>query len=360
MRLAPHNLNFIKVLLPILCVVFLSSCSKESPPDDYIDTPPNPDLLLEIPSNFPPLTYEIDQNTPTEKGFELGKKLFYDGRLASDGVVSCGFCHIQSFGFTHHTHIVSHGVDGALGTRNAQPLFNLAFLEDFTWDGAAEHLDLQPIIPISSEVEMNSSFQEIISKIQADSTYVSLFEEAFPNGAVNSGNILKALSQFMIMMVSANSKYDFVIRQEGAVLSDSEAAGLAVFDQKCASCHAGILFTDQSYRNNGLPLDPKYNDRGRKRVTGLDEDDRKFRVPTLRNIQNTFPYMHDGRFRTLEDVLDFYASGMEDSPTLDPQFRNTDGSLGIPLSSTEKNDLINFLKTLTDNTFLMDDRFSEF
>ncbi len=350
-----------KYLSHILIVLLIAGCSNEKL-DMMVDPTPttNNNLELTVPSNFPPLTYDIANNQPTEKGFELGKKLFFDGRLASDGVVSCGFCHIQSFAFTHHTHIVSHGVDGALGTRNAQPLFNLAFLNEFTWDGAVNHLDLQPIVPITSEVEMNETIAGVLAKLQADSQYPQMFADAFENGEVNAENMLKALSQFMVMMVSADTKYDKFSRGEGNVtLSADETEGLALFNQKCASCHTGELFTDQSYRNNGLPVDPQYNDIGRERVTGLPEDKQKFRVPTLRNIQETFPYMHDGRFATLEDVLDFYSDGVVDSETLDPSLKEN-GQLGIPLTSEEKTKIIAFLKTLTDVDFLEDDRFSEF
>jgi cytochrome c peroxidase len=171
--------------------------------------------------------------------------------------------------------------------------------------------------------------------------------------------MLKALSQFMMMMVSADTKYDRVMRNEGSTFTAEEQQGKTLFDSKCASCHAGVLFTDQSYRNNGLPIDPQYNDIGRKRVTGQDTDKYKFKVPSLRNIAITFPYMHDGRFATLKDVMDHYDNGMANTENLDPQFINGT-QLGIPLSEDEKNAIIAFLKTLTDDNFLLDNRFSEF
>ena len=347
-----------KFLWYISVVCFLVSCNATD--DGYVPVDDNPLLEFTVPPGFPEPTYDLSINPPTEKGFQLGKRLFYDGRLASDGVVSCGFCHIQSFSFTHHTHIVSHGVNGALGTRNAQPLHNMAFMKDFTWDGAAEHLDEQPIIPITSPVEMNNDFNTIIATLKEDEEYVAMFDAAFENGEITADNMLKAISQFLVMMVSADSKYDRVLSGDGTTLTQEETEGLALFEQKCSSCHAGILFTDQTYRNNGLPLDPQYNDIGRKRVTGLDSDLRKFKVPTLRNIEATYPYMHDGRLQTLEDVLDHYETGMVDSPTLDEQFRQEDGTLGIPLTEGEKTKIIAFLKTLTDNNFIFDERFSEF
>ncbi len=338
-------------------ILITTACSSDK--DNYVPIE-NPKLEFIIPSNFPDPTYDITLNPPTEKGFELGKKLFYDGRLASDGVISCGFCHIQDFAFTHHTHIVSHGVGGALGTRNAQPLHNMAFMKEFTWDGAAMHLDLQPIIPITAEVEMNETFNSILKKLEEQPEYVKLFAEAFEDQKINSDNMLKAISQFMIMMISANTKYDKIERNEGSVFTVEEAAGFELFKTKCASCHKGTLFTDQSYRNNGLPIDPQHNDIGRNRVTGLTEDIQKFKVPSLRNIELTFPYMHDGRLKTLDDVLNHYSDGMVDSETLDPMFKGQNSIIGIPMTAEEKQQIITFLKTLTDDGFVNDSRFSEF
>ncbi|WP_024768557.1 cytochrome-c peroxidase [Aquimarina macrocephali] len=346
-----------KLLSYIAIILIGTACSSDK--DNYVPIE-NKKLEFTIPANFPDPTYDIALNPPTEKGFELGKKLFYDGRLASDGVISCGFCHIQDFAFTHHTHIVSHGVGGALGTRNAQPLHNMAFMKEFTWDGAAIHLDLQPIIPITAEVEMNETFNGILKKLEEQPEYVKLFAEAFEDQKINSDNMLKAISQFMIMMISANTKYDKIERNEGSVFTVEEAAGFELFKTKCASCHKGTLFTDQSYRNNGLPIDPLYNDIGRNRVTGLTEDMQKFKVPSLRNIELTFPYMHDGRLKTLDDVLNHYSDGMVDSETLDPILKDQNGALGIPMTAEEKQQIIAFLKTLTDDDFVNDTRFSEF
>ena len=343
----------------LLLSLFLVSCSEEDTDNGYEAIVENDTLSIEIPDYFPEVTYNFEANPPTEKGFELGKKLFYDGKLSSDGVVSCGFCHIQDFSFTHHTHIVSHGVNGALGTRNAQPLQNMIFMNEFTWDGAAESLDAQPIIPITAEVEMNESFSNIIDKLQADEEYPQLFAEAFENGEVNTDNMLKAISQFLVMMVSADSKYDKILKNEGSQFTAEEEAGKVLFDQKCATCHAGVLFTDQSYRNNGLPIDPEYDDEGRSRITGLQADKYKFKVPSLRNIQITYPYMHDGRFQTLAQVLDHYDSGMVVTENLDPVFQQNE-NLGISLTEDEKQKIIAFLETLTDDNFLLDDRFAEF
>lgn len=347
-------------------ILFLSACHNEAIDESYVDISNENEveetvfLDLDIPSNFPEPIYEIENNQPTEAGFELGKKLFYDGRLSSTGVISCGFCHIQDFAFTHHTHTVSHGVDGALGTRNAPALQNMIFMQEFNWDGGVSHLDAQPIVPITTEFEMNESISNVLIKLQNDEEYVQMFNLAFDNGQIDTQNMLRAISQFVMMMVSADSKYDKVMRNEGSTFTQNEAQGKVVFDQKCASCHSGSLFTDQSYRNNGLPIDPQYNDEGRKRVTGDELDKYKFKVPSLRNIAVTFPYMHDGRFQTLRDVLDHYDSGMTQTQNLDSLFMQDNDQLGIPLTETEKDQIIAYLNTFTDDNFLLDQRFSEF
>ena len=342
-----------KYILLLILLLFWS-CSDDD--DEYQNIP----LVFEIPSNFPPLAYDVANNPPTEKGFELGKKLFYDGRLASDGIVSCGFCHIQADAFTHHGHTFSHGVDDAIGTRNTPPIQNLAYQTTFMYDGATSHLDLQPIIPFTSPVEMNGNFSDVIIMMKADATYQKLFKIAFTDGQINAENMLKALGQFMVMVTSSNSRFDKFRRNEtGGILSQQEQAGYILFNQKCASCHATDLFTDNSFRNNGLQVNPAINDIGRYRVTQLDQDVYKFKVPSLRNIEKTAPYMHDGRLFTLEAVMEHYNSGVVNSNTLDPLLK-TNGKLGIPITEVEKTQIIAFLKTLTDTQYLTDKRFSEY
>ncbi len=342
-------------LLLLLILLSLWSCTKDR--DDVYQNIP---LEFKVPSNFPPLAYDLSNNPPTEKGFELGKKLFYDGRLASDGLVSCGFCHIQEDAFTHHGHSLSHGVNDAIGTRNTPSIQNLGYQTSFMYDGATTHLDLQPIIPFTSPIEMNGDFSKAIAMMKADAGYQKLFQLAFADGQINSENMLKALGQFMLMITSSNSRFDSYRRNEtGGTLSQQELEGYAVFNQKCASCHATDLFTDHSFRNNGLPVNPLINDVGRFRLTQLAQDLHKFKVPSLRNIEKTAPYMHDGRFLTLDGVLEHYNSGVVNSATLDPVL-NRNGRLGIALSATEKTQLIAFLKTLTDTQYLTDKRFSEY
>ena len=347
-----------------LLLIIITACSgsddnsySDIPSESVFKTTP---LEFKVPSNFPELTYDIDSNPPTKEGFELGKRLFFEAEMSSDGLISCGECHRQEFAFTHHKHIVSHGVDGKLGTRNAQPLHNMAFMKEFSWDGAVENLDMFPISPITNEVEMNETVSNVLAKLNKIEKYKKLYAAAFENGKIDTENTLKALAQFTVMMVSADSKYDRAIRNEGGVtLNEEEKQGKLLFDQKCAACHSGELFTDQSYRNNGLPIDPKYNDTGRERATGDPVDRYKFKVPSLRNIELTLPYMHDGRFKSLKSVLDYYADGVTETKNLDPLLKK-DGKLGIPLTEDEKSKIISFLLTLTDNTFANDRRFAEF
>ncbi len=348
-----------KAIFVYICLLLFISCSDDNEAT-LEDLDENETLSIPQPDYFPELTYDVNDNPPTEKGFELGKKLFYDGKLSSSGVISCGFCHMQEFSFTHHTHRVSHGVGGALGTRNAQPLHNLAFKKSFNWDGAAAHLDAHFIIPITNDVEMNEEIGNVLDKLKADDDYQEMFDRAFDNGEINTSNFFDALSQFLVMMVSNETKYDRVVHEGTASFTTEEQAGKALFDSKCSSCHSGELFTNQEFMNNGLPINPQYNDKGRSRLTGKPEDDYKFNVPSLRNVELTLPYMHDGRFDTLKDVLDFYDDGVEETPNISPVMYQDNGNPGIPLTEDEKTKIIAFLKTLSDIDFTLEERYSEF
>ncbi|APU09646.1 cytochrome c peroxidase [Cellulophaga lytica] len=334
-------------------LVVLAFVSCQSDDDGYTNIP----VELEVPAHFPEVTYNLAHNPLTKNGIELGRKLFYEGAVSSTGTVSCGTCHEQKYAFTHHGHTFSHGVNDLEGTRNTPPVQNMAFLENFAWDGATGHLDLFPVIPITTEVEMDETLENVIAKLKNKPDYKALFAAAFEDGEVNSENFLLALSQFMVTMISADAKYDKYINNQ-VQLTEIEQQGLVLFEQKCASCHATALFSDGSFRNNGLQPNTKLNDLGRSVVTGFTEDNYKFKVPSLRNIAVTAPYMHDGRFGSLEAVLAFYDSGVVDSQTLDPLLRSGE-RLGIATTAEERVAIIAFLNTLTDNTFLTDGRFSE-
>ncbi|UFH53903.1 cytochrome-c peroxidase [Spirosoma sp. KNUC1025] len=314
-------------------------------------------VALRKPANFPDVIYDLTSNPLTAEGIALGKSLFYDAQLSRDTTVSCGFCHQQFAGFGHSDHALSHGIGGKFGTRNVPGLQNLAWDREFFWDGGVTSLDELPMTPIQNAVEMDLKFSDALSRVQKSPKYPALFKAAFGSDTVTTARFLKAISQFLLTLVSADSRYDKYVRKEaGGDLTSDEVAGLTVFQQKCATCHATDLFTDRSYRNNGLPV-AAINDQGRYKITLNEADRLKFKVPSLRNVERTFPYMHDGRFTTLEQVIDHYRSGVNDSPTLDPALK-LNGQLGIALTDTEKKQVIAFLKTLSDDTFINNRAFS--
>ena len=328
--------------------------------NDDIDRgiPINEKYELKYPSYFPSLTFDTIRYPLSKNGIELGRKLFYDGRLSRNNTISCGFCHIQENAFTHHGHNVSHGIDDRLGIRNAPPIQNLAFLNRFMWDGVIHDLAQQSISPISNEDEMDSSIEEIVSKLKNDTNYRSLFKSVFGDESINGERILNALGQFMAAMISSNSRYDVYLKKEGN-LTDEEKYGMNLFQQKCSSCHNGALFTDETFRNTGQYYDAQYKDGGLFRVTLDSVDFMKFRVPSLRNIELTKPYMHDGRFYSLEAVLNFYDENVENQKNLDPILKQN-GRIGIPMTENEKKAMITFLKTLTDQKFITNPAFAEF
>lgn len=312
---------------------------------------------LEIPADFPALAFDRDKNPVTVNGVALGKKLFYEGRLSRNNSISCGFCHIQENAFTHHGHPVSHGIDNRLGIRNAPPIQNMAFLSNYTWDGVSHDLDERSLVPITTDFEMDSSMPEVVGKLNADANYKKLFKAAFGDENITGERVLKAISQFMATMVSADSKYDRVLKGKTAFTAE-ENEGYQLFRNNCASCHSGALFTDESFRNTGMYYNAQYNDRGRYRVTLDWNDNMNFRVPSLRNVEYTAPYMHDGRFTTLEAVLNFYSDLVENQPNLDPLLKK-DGHVGISMNATEKQYIIAFLNTLSDQNFITNKAFAE-
>lgn len=357
-----HFTRTIRRTFIVLLSFAVFGCSdSESPPQieephEYVPTP----LELKIPSNFPAPIYNLSNNPLTEEGVELGKMLFYDSRLSRNNTISCGFCHMQPTAFTHHGHDVSHGVDDKLGRRNSLPIQNAIFLKTFFWDGGVNNLDLVPLNAIANEVELDEEVANIITKLGGDPNYKIQFKRAFGSEEITSTKFLQALSQFMATMVSANSKYDKYARNEGVALTSHELSGLELFNENCASCHSTDLFTDQLYHNNGYSsLEDFQRDKGREEIT-LNPDDRgKFKVPSLRNVEYTAPYMHNGKLQSLEDVLNFYTSGVHDTPTLDPLLK-ANGGLGFVFTEEEKQNIIAFLQTLSDPQYITDERFSEY
>ncbi|WP_029204571.1 cytochrome-c peroxidase [Pedobacter agri] len=332
-----------------LSIALMYACSKN---EDEI-TPEEKKISFTVPSNFPAPTYNFEDNELTNDGFALGKKLFYEARLSADKSVSCGSCHQQFAAFANLDHKVSHGVDNCQGKRNAPPLFNLAWQKAFFWDGGVKNLETSPLNAFTDACEMKTDLETVVSVLKNTAPYPELFRKAFGTPEINSQKILKSITQFMGVLVSGNSKYDQVMRkQNGVSFTSTELAGYNLFKEKCSSCHTEPLFTDFTYRSNGLDLVSV--DEGRSHITGVKTDFGTFRIPTLRNIEYTGPYMHDGQFYSLDEVLEHYNSGVKASANLDPRLKN-----GIPLSSAEKEQIKSFLKTLTDNEFIKNKLFSE-
>lgn len=306
------------------------------------------------PDGWPKPVYNFAKNPLTEEGFQLGRKLFYDPILSRDSTISCSSCHLQATGFTHVDHALSHGIDERFGTRNSPALMNLAWSKTFMWDGGVNHLEVQAVAPITNILEMDETMAHVVEKLNASSNYKKLFSMAFGDSIITGQKLLLAIAQFAVQLTSYQSKYDRFMRHEaGGELSEQEKNGLALFRKNCASCHKEPLFTTGNFENNGLSQDYFLKDIGRMKITGKAADSLKFKVPTLRNIQFTQPYMHDGRFKKLADVLNHYTSGIKQSPTLSKQLNEP-----IQLTPNEKIDIIAFLYTLTDKEFLFDPRFS--
>jgi cytochrome c peroxidase len=336
---------FSLLLLSILVFYSIGSCKKN---DRFVAATP---LQQVIPAGFPDPAYKFEDNPLSEEAFQLGKKLFYDGRLSRDSAFPCASCHQQIAVFGTYEHDRSHGYNNSHTLRNAPPLFNLAWQKELHWDGQYKSLFEEAVQPITTHTEMAENFFTIIFRINSDPQYRSLFKAAFGSAEATEDRILKALAQFTGSIISADSKYDR-FKKGQATFTTSEQNGYLLYQTKCAACHPEPMFTDYSYRNIGLPIDPLLNDVGRLRITGKSEDSLKFKVPSLRNVVMTANFMHDGRFNTLLQLVNHYASGVQASSTLDPLLAN-----GIPLTTTEKNDLISFLKTLSDSVLLNSARY---
>lgn len=306
---------------------------------------PGPEpAVLQYPKNWPAPRYDFSRNPLTREGIELGRRLFYDPVLSRDSTLSCAGCHLSFTAFAHVDHALSHGIQDRIGTRNAPALANLAWTQAFMWDGAIQHLDFQALAPISSPTEMDHSIQKIVEKLNASPRYPALFDAAFGARKATGERVLKAMAQFELTLISAGSKYDRMMAGTDT-FSRQEQNGYAIFQKNCASCHAEPFFTNFSFEKNGLPLDTMLRDYGRMRITQNPADSLRFKVPTLRNIEFSYPYMHDGRFRKLRDVVNHYAQ----TTALDRP---------IELSANEKTDLVAFLLTLTDRAFLFNPDFS--
>ncbi len=309
-------------------------------------------LKFKVPKGWPKPVYYFKNNPLTVEGFELGKKIFYDERLSKDSTISCASCHQQFGAFATFDHNLSHGFNNSLTTRNAPALQNLAWQKNFMLDGGINHLDVQPLAPITAENEMAETLENLINKIKKDSAYRAMYKNAFGNELINTQRTMKALSQFMLMLVSSNSKYDRVKRGEDS-FNLPQQLGYEMFKQKCASCHTEPFFTDFSFKNNGMPVDKTLNDFGRMKITSQTSDSLKFRVPSLRNVALTYPYGHDGRFFSLGNVFEHYRSKMQPMVNTDSSLKNK-----MNLSNFQIGQLTAFLYTLTDSVFISNPMFA--
>ncbi|NID10292.1 cytochrome-c peroxidase [Fibrivirga algicola] len=354
------SIRFCAVLFSLAVWGWVASCgpkggsSGDVTPDPPPTTSGSTPYVWTTPANFPEPNYDFAANPLTKEGVALGRTLFYDATLSKDGTINCAFCHSPATAFSHTDHPVSHGIRNQVGFRNVPGIFNMAWRTNFFWDGSIPDLNGLPVAPIQNPIEMGDSLANVLVKVRTSGRYRPLFKAAYGTDSITSERFLKSLAQFMLTMVSANSGYDKFVRKEAnAALPDAAQRGLVLFQAKCASCHKEPFFTDKSFRNNGLGKSTmvSVDDQGRGAITGQTADKYKFRVPSLRNVEFTPPYMHDGRFSTLQQVLRHYATGVQDSPQLDPLLKQN-GQLGIPMTQQEQNDIITFLFTLTDYSFI--------
>ena len=353
-------------LLSYLLIYFtlILSCSSERLESEtsYTPIPVN----LNIPDVFqdrilPPV---IPSNNPlTEEGIELGKKLFFDKKLSVNGSQSCADCHKPSNSFTDARQY-SIGVDNIQGTRNSMPLFNLAWNYDdsFFWDGRELSLERQVFDPITNPIEMHNTVANLVQELQIDSEYQEMFLKAFGTEIIDSVQIGKAIAQYGRTIISANSKFDkYLLGQTTLTIQEEEGFNIFMDEERgdCFHCHGNEnnpLWTDNKFHNNGL--DNNFSDLGLGAVTGNPNDNGKFKTPSLRNLEFTAPYMHDGRFNTIDEVINHYSEGLQDSQTVDPLMKMVSQG-GVQLSFEEKANLKAFLLTLSDYDFISNPDFNQ-
>lgn len=354
-----------------MALVVFGSCDKgaepitpttaaDQPIDSIYNTTP---YTLEIPNWLPKIVIPND-NTLTVSGVGLGRYLFYDPIFSKDSTIACASCHLQELGFSDPRKI-SLGVNQAKGTRNAMSLVNVGFYSNgLFWDGRSKTLEEQALLPIEDHTEMNESWDNVVKKLRRHPTYPKMFRAAFGieyATEITKELAVKAMAQFERTLISGYSRFDRIVFQNdlnAGFLTDAEERGRELFffelsqqldHPGCSHCHGGPLFTDNTFRNNGIDSVVTLNDfkdRGLGAVSKKMGDNGRFRVPSLRNIELTAPYMHDGRFNTLEEVIDHYSSGGHFADNLDANIRK------FVLTERDKKDLIAFLKMLTDTTFV--------
>lgn len=330
-----------------VCFLVLGSCTNNKPDND--DT-------IVTPSHFPLKTNQPNHNTLSKEGIALGRQLFFDSTLSKNKNISCQSCHLPVKAFTDGVSLSIKGTSGKALIRNSPTLVNLLWSTSFFWDGGASDLESQAFLPLTHPDEMGMDLNELVLRLNQKAEYKNKFKQVFDIDTITSPYVARALAQFQRTIISANSRYDrFVLKKEA--LSKIEIKGLTLFyEKKCAHCHTPPLFHDNSFHNNGI--DSFFKDTndgsflGRYRISNNKEDIGKFKTPTLRNIELTDPYMHDGRFKSLDEVLLHYSKKIVHSPTLDTLFIKKKGNVGIDLTQEEREAILKFLVCLTDGSLI--------
>ena len=360
-----------KIKFAITAVLFIVILAIGCKDDE--DTKVEGVVLDETPYNleynsFPAPNIAAD-NPLTVQGVKLGRMLFYEKAMSGDGKLACAGCHLQEFAFTDSARF-SIGIRGKKGGRQAMSVFNMAWhSNEFFWDGRAHLLRDQSLLPIQDKLEMDETLENVVGKLNEKQTYKDQFIRTFGTDEITSLKISLALEQFMNSITSTNSKYDAYLK-DTTVFSASEKRGFKLFNTEynqflpdqsgadCQHCHGGANFENDQYMNNGLDADGAIQDSGREKASKDAADKGKFKVMSLRNIAITAPYMHDGRFNTLEEVVEHYNNGLQASTTLDPALEQTRGT-GLRLTTQDKKDLVAFLKTLTDKDLISNPAYSD-
>lgn len=319
------------------------SCSKQELPEP---------VGYHAPPGFPEMSIPVDNGFLAER-VELGRALFFDPILSADSTRSCASCHIPAYAFAD-TAVFSRGIEDRLGSRNSPSLANVGYQVALLREGGVPSLEMQVLVPIQEQHEFDTNILVVAEKVRQIPFYRDLSERAYgrtPDPYV----ITRALAAFQRTLVSGNSRFDrWSFQGDLNAMSPSAIRGLSLFQSErlgCASCHGGFLFTNQSFANNGLY--EEYPDPGRYRLTGEESDRAVFKVPSLRNVAVTAPYMHDGSMKDLYEVVQHYQSGVKDHPNKSPLLRT------FQLTEGETNDLVNFLKSLTDEEFLLNPMFNQ-
>ncbi len=362
-----------KIIITLLLILFISACRNDDCPLNENPISASDDLQWILDNttpysfNIPPFIPSVQEpanNPTTVEGANLGRMLFYETMLSGDNSMNCATCHQQKDAFSDLRRF-STGINGDIGTRQSMALINLGFGGDgFTWDGSAKTIEQQVVEPVPNPIEMHQEWTEALAQLQAHPDYPELYEKAFGTNTISVELTAKAIAQFIRTLVSVQSKNDLARTPgSGVFFTDQEQRGRLLFEGEegqCFHCHGGPNFTDGRFVNNGLDevaTIADFKDPGLGGFNGNSNDFGKFKTPTLRNIELTPPYMHDGRYQTLEQVINFYSDSIRTSPNRDPvlvaEFPN-----GIFMTEEEKADLLAYLKTFTDTIFINNEQFS--